>query len=63
VLLEVRIREGLDGRALDAAGRAAVPGLVERGLVSLAAWEQGERVALTRRGRLLADLVVRELLP
>ena len=63
VLLEVRIREGLDGRALDAAGRAAVPGLVERGLVSLAAWEHGERVALTRRGRLLADLVVRELLP
>ncbi|MDZ5623222.1 radical SAM family heme chaperone HemW [Nocardioides sp. HM23] len=63
VLLEVRIREGLAGSALDDAGRAAVPDLARRGLVDPADWEQRDRVVLTRRGRLLADLVVRDLIP
>lgn len=59
VLLEVRVREGLDRGVLDATGEAAVPDLVERGLLV----EEGARLALTRRGRLLADAVVRDLLP
>jgi len=63
VLLEVRIREGLEGDALPAVGRAAVPGLVERGLVEAGPWERDDRVVLTRTGRLLADLVVRDLIP
>jgi putative oxygen-independent coproporphyrinogen III oxidase len=63
VLLEVRIREGLEGGVLDDIGRAAVPGLVARGLVEPGAWMRTDRVVLTRHGRLLADLVVRDLLP
>ena len=58
VLLELRLREGLDVAVLDATGRAAVPGLVERGLLA----ERAGRIALTERARLLADGVVRELL-
>ncbi|MDO3395502.1 radical SAM family heme chaperone HemW [Nocardioides cremeus] len=57
VLLELRLREGLDVDVLDATGRAAVPGLVERGLLA----ERAGRIALTERARLLADGVVREL--
>ena len=57
VLLELRLREGLDVAVLDATGRAAVPGLVERGLLA----ERAGRIALTERARLLADGVVREL--
>ena len=57
VLLELRLREGLDVAVLDATGRAAVPGLVERGLLA----ERAGRIALTERSRLLADGVVREL--
>jgi oxygen-independent coproporphyrinogen-3 oxidase len=64
VLLEVRIREGLDADAtLDDSSRAAVPRLVAEGLVVAEPWDREQRVTLTRRGRLLADLVVRELLP
>jgi putative oxygen-independent coproporphyrinogen III oxidase len=59
VLLEVRLRDGLPVSALDATGRRAVAELGERGLVELAA----ERLVLTDRGRLLADAVVRDLLP
>ena len=58
VLLETRLRSGLPLDALDDAGRAAVPDLVERGLV-----EPGDPLVLTTRGRLLADAVVRDLLP
>ena len=47
---------------MDAAGRAALPGQVADGLVEPAALEAG-RVVLTLRGRLLADAVVRALLP
>ncbi len=59
VLLEVRLRSGLPLDALDAAGREAVPGLVDDGLVT----REGEALVLTTRGRLLADAVVRALLP
>ena len=59
VLLELRLREGLPLDVLDHGGRAAVPGLVARGL--LIASE--DRLVLTQHGRLLADAVVRDLLP
>jgi putative oxygen-independent coproporphyrinogen III oxidase len=58
VLLELRLRDGLPVLTLDAGGRAAVSGLVARGLVELVA----ERLVLTLEGRLLADGVVRDLL-
>jgi putative oxygen-independent coproporphyrinogen III oxidase len=59
VLLELRLRDGLPLDALDPEGRAALPEQVDRGLVTTTA----ERVALTDAGRLLADAVVRDLLP
>jgi len=62
VLLGVRLAEGLGFDALDEAGRAAVPGLVAGGLV-VADAAADHRVVLTLRGRLLADGVVRALLP
>ncbi len=61
VLLETRLLDGLRTDVLDAAGRAALPEQAERGLVEPAALRR-ERVVLTRRGRLLADAVVRDLL-
>jgi putative oxygen-independent coproporphyrinogen III oxidase len=86
VLLESRLVSGLDLDVLDAAGRQAVPALVDEGLVTLvparrspveespsshparpspAEGSASSQVALvlTRRGRLLADAVVRSLLP
>ncbi|QYJ04646.1 radical SAM family heme chaperone HemW [Nocardioides panacisoli] len=62
VLLEVRLRDGLPPDVLTATERAVVPELVQRGLVEPEAWRASGRVRLTRDGRLLADLVVRELL-
>jgi oxygen-independent coproporphyrinogen-3 oxidase len=59
VLLELRLADGLPLDVLDAAGRAAVPEQVARGLVV----ERDGRLVLTDRGRLLADAVVRDLLP
>ena len=59
VLLEARLATGLDAGILDGAGRATVPGLVDRGLL---VGDSG-RLVLTRQGRLLADAVVRDLLP
>ncbi|WP_244929160.1 radical SAM family heme chaperone HemW [Nocardioides sp. W7] len=59
VLLELRLRDGLPVAVLDRAGRAAVAGLVGDGLLTL----EVERLVLTPRGRLLADAVVRALLP
>ena len=61
VLLETRLRQGLATDVLDAAGRAALPAHVERGLLEPTALAGG-RVVLTARGRLLADAVVRDLL-
>jgi oxygen-independent coproporphyrinogen-3 oxidase len=75
VLLETRLSSGLALDVLDAAGRAVVPDLLADGLVTLTPVEasvmpaEGSAVpadrslVLTRRGRLLADAVVRALLP
>jgi len=62
VLLELRLRDGLRVDVLDEAGRAALPLQVEGGLVEAGPLDDG-RVVLTLRGRLLADAVVRALLP
>jgi oxygen-independent coproporphyrinogen-3 oxidase len=59
VLLEPRLRDGMALAVLDDTGRRAVPALVADGLVET----PGDRLVLTRRGRLLADAVVRDLLP
>jgi oxygen-independent coproporphyrinogen-3 oxidase len=47
---------------MEPAGRAAAADAVAAGLASGAAYASG-RVVLTRRGRLLADAVVRALTP
>ncbi|WP_310964171.1 radical SAM family heme chaperone HemW [Nocardioides terrisoli] len=57
VMLELRLREGLPLGALDDPRRAEQP--VTNGLAQL----EGDRLVLTRAGRLLADAVVRDLLP
>jgi oxygen-independent coproporphyrinogen-3 oxidase len=62
VLLELRLRDGLPVDVLDRAGRAALDLQVADGLVEPGPLERG-RVVLTLRGRLLADAVVRALLP
>ncbi len=59
VLLEIRLRDGLPVLALDQHGRGQVRRLVDDGLLTL----RTERLILTPRGRLLADAVVRDLLP
>ena len=53
---------GLPGDVLDETGAAAVHDLVARGLLDAGAADAGW-VVLTQRGRLLADAVVRDLLP
>lgn len=58
VLLGIRTREGVTTELLSHAGREHLPALVDDGLVMRGS---PERVALTRRGRLLADRVVRTL--
>lgn len=60
VLLQTRIREGIDIPSLHAAGRHAVAGLIADDLVEARSALAG-RLMLTRRGRLLADVVVRRL--
>jgi putative oxygen-independent coproporphyrinogen III oxidase len=62
VLLGVRLVEGLPVGDLHGEGRLAVAGLVADGLVDGSATLRRQRVVLTRRGRLLADTVVRRLL-
>lgn len=61
VLLLTRIREGIDIASLHTGGRHAVAGLIADGLVDAKAALAGG-LTLTRRGRLLADAVVRRLL-
>jgi len=61
VLLATRIHEGLEIASLQAGGRRAVAGLIADGLVDAKAALSGV-LTLTRRGRLLADAVVRRLL-
>jgi oxygen-independent coproporphyrinogen-3 oxidase len=60
VLLRTRIREGLPISELLGEGRHAVAALIADGLIEGPAAVRG-RVVLTRRGRLLADAVVRAL--
>ncbi len=60
VLLRTRIREGLPVAELLGEGRHAVAALIADGLIEGAAAVRG-RIVLTRRGRLLADAVVRAL--
>lgn len=62
VLLETRLREGLDRALLTPSGRHAVAGLLADELIEPAAAFAG-RIVLTLRGRLLADAVVHRLLP
>lgn len=62
VLLEVRLREGLPTDALTPLGRRAVAGLIADELVEPGPALRGT-IVLTLRGRLLADGVVRRLLP
>ncbi|GAA4694351.1 radical SAM family heme chaperone HemW [Nocardioides conyzicola] len=59
VLLELRLRDGLPVSVLDATGRAAVNDLIFDGLLT----RRAERLIPTQRGRLLADALVRDLLP
>ncbi|GAA1062241.1 radical SAM family heme chaperone HemW [Agromyces bracchium] len=61
VLLATRIREGVEVSSLHAGGRHAVAGLIADGLVDARTALAG-KLTLTRRGRLLADAVVRRLL-
>ena len=60
VLLRTRIREGLPISELLGEGRHAVASLIADGLIDGSAAVHG-RIVLTRRGRLLADAVVRAL--
>ena len=60
LLLGVRLRDGLAVDDLTSAGRTAVAGLVADDLLDGRAAVRG-RAVLTRRGRLLADAVVRSL--
>lgn len=62
VMLLTRLAEGLQTSSLAAPARREVAGLIAEGLVDGAA-ALGGRVVLTLRGRLLADAVVRRLLP
>jgi coproporphyrinogen III oxidase-like Fe-S oxidoreductase len=62
VMLELRLADGVAASVLPAAGRAAAQTAAADGLLQPAALAGG-RVVLTDRGRLLADGVVRALLP
>ncbi|TQJ41039.1 oxygen-independent coproporphyrinogen-3 oxidase [Arthrobacter sp. SLBN-112] len=62
VMLEARLQSGLDLSTLSAGGRHAVAGLIADGLVDPAVAFRG-RLVLTLKGRLLADAVVRRVLP
>ena len=59
VLLEIRLSSGLPPDVLDEGGLLAAKDAVDRGL----AVSESGRLVLTRTGRLLADAVVRDLLP
>ncbi|WP_026549287.1 radical SAM family heme chaperone HemW [Arthrobacter sp. Br18] len=62
VLLRVRLQEGLPTAVLDPGGRRAVAGLIADRLIEPSDAFKGV-VRLTGAGRLLADAVVRRLLP
>jgi oxygen-independent coproporphyrinogen-3 oxidase len=58
VMLLVRLADGCPISVLDPGGRASVPDVVADGLATVT---DGDRLVLTRRGRLLGDTVVRML--
>jgi coproporphyrinogen III oxidase-like Fe-S oxidoreductase len=60
IMLRTRLATGCPVAALTAAGRAAAADAVRDGLAERQAHAAG-RVVLTRRGRLLADAVIRRL--
>ncbi len=60
IMLETRLREGLDITLLRGPGRAAAARAAADGLAEPEALAEG-RLLLTRRGRLLADALVRDL--
>lgn len=62
VMLEARLSTGLQTAGLGDTGRHAVAGLIADGLVDPVAAFKG-RLVLTLKGRLLADAVVRRVLP
>ncbi|GAB3943308.1 hypothetical protein GCM10027614_31780 [Micromonospora vulcania] len=62
VMLRVRLASGLPLTVLDEAGRAAAERALADGLLAAPDHAAG-RAVLTLRGRLLADAVVRDLLP
>jgi oxygen-independent coproporphyrinogen-3 oxidase len=62
VMLGVRMRDGLPTYDLTSEARRALPQLATWGLLDASEVAAG-RVVLTQRGRLMADAVVRELLP
>ncbi|MEE6263431.1 radical SAM family heme chaperone HemW [Plantactinospora sonchi] len=62
VMLRLRLATGLPLAVLDDAGRAGAAEALAAGLLSRSGYAAG-RAVLTLRGRLLADAVVRDLLP
>ena len=62
IMLEARLGTGLSVDALDKVGRHAMAGLIAEELVDPGAAFKG-RLVLTLKGRLLADAVVRRILP
>ncbi|MFI6824690.1 radical SAM family heme chaperone HemW [Micromonospora sp. NPDC050187] len=62
VMLRLRLASGLPLAVLDTAGRAGAERALAAGLLAEAEYAAG-RAVLTLRGRLLADAVVRDLLP
>jgi oxygen-independent coproporphyrinogen-3 oxidase len=62
VMLGLRLAEGIATDLLTAAGRTAAESKVASGLLEQGPFDAG-RCVLTLRGRLLADAVVRDLLP
>jgi oxygen-independent coproporphyrinogen-3 oxidase len=60
-MLQLRLAAGLPATLLDDAGAAAASRAAEDGLLDPAQLADG-RAVLTRRGRLLADRVVHQLL-
>jgi oxygen-independent coproporphyrinogen-3 oxidase len=63
VLLGTRLAAGIPVSGLQPHGQAAVAGLVAEGLLDGSAAVTERKARLTRQGRLLADTVVRRLLP
>jgi oxygen-independent coproporphyrinogen-3 oxidase len=59
VMLGLRLADGLPLDTLDAPSHAAVKRTERDGLLTITS---GNRLVLTRRGRLLADTVIRNLL-